>query len=528
MYWEDTNTKFTGCNAGAGTFNVKKQSNYFEMSFPSLNSIEGVAINWKSLVYGTVNASGSITANGAPATLCRFTINKNGVALATKTGAATTFYIEASTTVIPNDVISFSSADDAGGAGCTGHSLYNAKIESFAVTATGLTLRLLDEITGNPIQFANNTIANISNSTIYNIYNYSIDGFLSRNGSELPSNDITISTIARTCTTANPIYMRSILLNTFTMDHGQTMYLLCDGSAPIFTRVNVWTQTQAPLTNVTIIVRKLIGTQYPVITSGITNENGIFPMYLQTNDRYILSLSRNGFTPVSIQIVAAQNDFYAVMLSNSTAVLQTIFNGIGRTITPSTLSLPNSTAASLQYNITTNGTTTVDWFSMNLSYSNGTTAYFYNNTNPLGGSITGLIDTSNVTDFVRADFNFSRTGYGQYNETYFYHITQFNASYENQSLKGMVKILSQSQGGRFVKATIALGITFMIVLVIAPFSTVGAGFAALVSMAYFITAPNIIVLPTDKNGFGTANPQAAMLIFITLVVVALTVRRSGL
>lgn len=252
------------------------------------------------------------------------------------------------------------------------------------------------------------TIANNTNSTSYGNITYTS---FNRSLADLPTGQITITATNNSCLTGNVI-PRKIETNTANGASNLTMYLLCDGSTPIFTTIYVQNLQQARIPGAEVTAYKTINGQNKVMTSAITDGVGAVNIYLDINMQYLLNITAPGYLP-STGYLQPTAGTYTITLaaSNATIGFSTPLDGLYYQIQPQTSYLfGNYSNASFYINDTQNALLSWGW---NLTY-NGAAIYNYLNTTTNGGYDAVNINLTNRTGNITAFYWFYRYGYPIY------------------------------------------------------------------------------------------------------------------
>lgn len=186
-----------------------------------------------------------------------------------------------------------------------------------------------------------------------------------------------------------------VLTNTTT---NVTLFLLADAEG-IFTRyIAINSLTGSAIAGVEVRVQKDIAGVPTTIAEGITDDTGLFTVFLNPDDLYTFTFTLEGFAVSTFSIRPSSPDIYQIAMiptsvegvANGTDVGTDLFFEI----LPTGLTLDQNTFFEFSFNVSRDDA--VDNFSMSLSSKNatGTITSLFNGTNIGNGIITTSINTS--------------------------------------------------------------------------------------------------------------------------------------
>lgn len=296
---------------------------------------------------------------------------------------------------------------------------------SFNMFSAILNISAFDVQTLLPLTF-NVTISNSTQSVSFN----SQTNPLILNAAQVPTGQLTLIFMNQSGGYPQVTYFTTFNNNTAA---NVTAYLINQNIAHQVTFRVISGVLGANLQGALVTVETQINGQYQLVGEGITGTDGGAAFWLNPSVFYQVNASYQGFGSFGNLIQASQSIYTIAItipqtLNYSYSFNNTIFNLVPTRI----LYLPIENITWSVQTIVSNATIT--WYSLNLSYWNGTSFFFSNQTSPAsGGSILYSLNTSNFLTIlnqtnVTANGAFSIQGFpGSFTYTYVYQVGNYQS-----------------------------------------------------------------------------------------------------
>lgn len=291
--------------------------------------------------------------------------------------------------------------------------------ENFTLVPASVNITVLDEV-DYALGVTTNITFNvtISNATQSNTWYNEVDFFQYTNST--PTGSVTVS-ISSYGYQPREFYLtiNENIANDF------TAFMLKSTDA-LYVRFHVLTVEGLGISGAEVSADRLINGSWYLIEEQTADDAGIAGLSLAPFASYRVTASATGYVTQIQTIVPSASDYYFYMGTTGNVSYHFLFEDISFWITPQDPSLQNNVAYDFMFNITSSNSS-LEWFSMNLTYNDTMQDFFLNvSGSAAGGNITfELVNVTNTTGNYTMEVKFKKEDYGEWTGHYYYTIRHY-------------------------------------------------------------------------------------------------------
>lgn len=201
-------------------------------------------------------------------------------------------------------------------------------------------------------------------------------------------------------------------------------YLLKSTDA-LFVRFHILTVEGLGISGAEVSAQRFIGGAWVLIEEKTADDAGIAGLSLAPFASYKVTASATGYVTQVQSITPSASDYYFYMATTTNVSYHVLFEDITYYVTPQDPSIQTNVSYDMVFNITSSNST-LEWYSMNITYNETTAVFFLNVTgNADGGNITYQLNSSYASGNYTMEIKFKKTDYTEWTGQYYYQIRNF-------------------------------------------------------------------------------------------------------
>lgn len=203
-----------------------------------------------------------------------------------------------------------------------------------------------------------------------------------------------------------------------------TAYLLKTADA-LFVRFHALTVEGLGISGAEVSAERAINGTWTLMEEKTSDDAGIAGLSLAAFAAYRVTASATGYVTQVQSITPSASDYYFYLASSSNVSYHVLFEDITYFVTPQDPTIKTNVSYDMVFNITSSNST-LEWYSMNITYNDTTAVFFLNVTgNAGGGNITFELNSSYASGNYTMEIKFKKTDYAEWTAQYHYQIRNF-------------------------------------------------------------------------------------------------------
>jgi len=261
-----------------------------------------------------------------------------------------------------------------------------------------------------------------------------------------------------------------------------TAYLIASGGGS-YIRFNILTSGGIPISDATVTAEQFVDDEWVTVEEKETDDSGIARLFLDPLTSYHITAEASGYDSQTKSITPSAEDYYFYLASQTNVTYHTLFEDVEYSFTPTDPTVVPNTTYTFNYVISCSNST-LEWYSMNITY-NDTTAIFFSNvtTHPEGGNITHSMNVSYGSGNYSIVIRLKKQAWGEWNASYTYHIRDITPG--ELSVYSVLTWLGTSGMNPFFLNIIAIFISFLAAGLASKANMPGGGALAFIVLIIF-------------------------------------------